>query len=203
MWRKAMPRCTTWVLQHWSLRKCILFPVTEGVLARMPRAKVTENALLELHLQNQFKFCTRVAKSLYFCSVNRTCLYSYTRYVRKVMRLSRENSFNWRYVYTHLIFFKITSLSINTPLPPVLSRVVARLEVLNWDLFQSIRHGSLHVFNSPKMVSFQAGFEPGKQKESSTLPGKLRRVTEPLATVYWCSRMLFWRILSVCKHIFN
>ena len=32
-------------------------------------------------------------------------------------------------------------------------------------LFQSIRHGSLHVFNSPKMVSFQAGFEPGKQKE--------------------------------------
>ena len=80
------------------------------------------------------------------------------------MRLIRENSFNWRYVYTHLISFKITSLRINTPFPAVLPGVVARLEVLNWDLFQSIRHGSLHVFNSPKMVSFQAGFEPGKQK---------------------------------------
>ena len=174
----------------------------------------------------------------------------YTRYVRKVMRLIRENSFNWRYVYTHLIFFKITSLSINTPLPAVLPRVVARLEVLNWDLLQNIRHCSLqHVFNTPKMVSFQAGFEPGKQKEIgrcqvwavgrlgqrcprpisfcfpgsnpawkdaifgraagcsgecsardpiSRLPGELRRVAEPLATVYWCSRMLFWRILSVC-----
>ena len=82
------------------------------------------------------------------------------------MRLTRENSFNWRYVYTHLIFFKITSLSINTPLPAVLPRVVARLEVLNWAVLQNIRHGSLqHVFNSPKMVSFQAGLEPGKQKE--------------------------------------
>ena len=91
--------------------------------------------------------------------------YCHTRYVRKVMRLIRENSFNWRYVYAHLIFFKITSLSINTPLPAVLPRVVARLEVVNWDHFQSIRHGSLHVFNSPKMASFQAGFEPGKQKE--------------------------------------
>ena len=56
-------------------------------------------------------------------------------------------------------------MSINTPLPAVLPRVEARLEVLNWDLFQSIRHGSMNVFNSPKMVSFQAGFEPGKQKE--------------------------------------
>ena len=75
------------------------------------------------------------------CNVNITT----TRYVRKVMRLIRENSFNWIYVYTHLIFFKITSLSIKTPLPAVLPRFVARLEVLNWDLFQSIRHGSLHV----------------------------------------------------------
>ena len=66
---------------------------------------------------------------------------------------------------THLIFFKITSLSISTPFPVVLPRLVARLEVLNWDLFQSIRHGSLHVFNSTKMVSFQLGIEPGKQKE--------------------------------------
>ena len=57
-----------------------------------------------------------------------------TRYVRKVMRLIRENSFNWRYVYTHLTFFKITSLSINTPMPAVLPHVVARLEVLNWGL---------------------------------------------------------------------
>ena len=88
------------------------------------------------------------------------------KYVRKVTRLIRENSFNWRYVYTHLIFFKITSLTINTPLPAVLPRVVARLEVLNRDLLQTIRHGSLqHVFNSPKMVSFQAGFEQGKQEE--------------------------------------
>ena len=89
------------------------------------------------------------------------------------MRLIRGNSFNWRYVYTHLIFFKITSLSINTPLPAVLPRVVARLEVLKWDLLQNIRHDSLHVFNSPKMVSFQAGFEPGKPKEigrGATLP---------------------------------
>ena len=68
-------------------------------------------------------------------------------------------------LHTHLIFFIITSLSINTPLPAVLPRTIARLEVLNWDLFQSIHHGSLHVFNSPKMVSFQAGFELGKQKE--------------------------------------
>ena len=98
-------------------------------------------------------------------AMNMECRRWSTRYVRKVMRLIRENSFNWRYVYTHLIFFKITSLSINTPLLVVLPRIVARLEVLNWDLFQSIRHGSLHVFNSPKMVSFQAGFEPGKQKE--------------------------------------
>jgi len=30
---------------------------------------------------------------------------------------------------------------------------------------QSIRHSSLHIFNSPKIVSFQAGFETGKQKE--------------------------------------
>ena len=82
------------------------------------------------------------------------------------MRLIRENLFNWRYVYTHLIFFKITSLSINTPLPAVLPRVVARLEVFNWDLLQNIRHGSpQHFFDSPKMVSFQAVFEPGRQKE--------------------------------------
>jgi hypothetical protein len=90
---------------------------------------------------------------------------NHTRYVWKVMRLIPENSFNWRYVYTHLIFFKITSLSINTPLPVVLPRVVARLEVLNWDLFQSIRHSSLHIFNSPKMVSFQLDLSWGKQKE--------------------------------------
>ena len=82
------------------------------------------------------------------------------------MRLIRENSFDLRYVYTHLIFFKITSLSISTPLPAVLPRIVARLEVLNWDLLQNIRHGSLqHIFNSPKTVSFQAGLQPGKQKE--------------------------------------
>ena len=99
-------------------------------------------------------------------SINVLLFVAHTRYVRKVMRLTREKSFNWRYVYTHLIFFKITSLSINTPLTAVLPRVVARLEVLNWDFLLNIRHGSLHVFNSPKMVSFQAGFEPGKQKKS-------------------------------------
>ena len=82
------------------------------------------------------------------------------------MRLIRENLFNWRYVYTHLIFFKITSLSINTPLPAVLPRVVARLEVLNWDLLQSIRHGSVHVFNSPKMVSFKLDWSRGNKKKS-------------------------------------
>ena len=136
--------------------------------------------------------------------VNQQNYIFYTRYGRKVMRLIRENSFNWRYVYTHLIFFKITSLSINTRLPAVLPRVVARLEVLNWDLFQSIRHGSLHVFNTPKMVSFQAGFEPGKQKEiGRDSPDLACPARFLLATVYWCSRMLFWRILSVCKHIFN
>lgn len=52
-----------------------------------------------------------------------------TRFVWKVMRLIGEHLFNWRYVYTHVIFFKITFLSMNTPLPPVLPRVVARLEV--------------------------------------------------------------------------
>ena len=101
----------------------------------------------------------------HFLKVISPCL-QHTRYVRKVMRLIRENLFNWRYVYTHLIFFKITSLSISTLLPAVLPRVIARLEVLNWELFQSIHHGSLQVFNSPKMVSFQAGFEPGKQKRN-------------------------------------
>jgi hypothetical protein len=59
----------------------------------------------------------------------------------------------------------MTSLSINTPLPALLPHVVACLEVLNWNLFQSIRQGILHVFNSLKMASFQAGFEPGKQKD--------------------------------------
>ena len=89
-----------------------------------------------------------------------------TRCVRKVTRLIRKNSFNWRYVYTHLLFFKITPLSISTLFPAVLPRVVARLQVLNWDLLQNIRHGSLQQdFNIPKMVSFQDGFEPGKQKE--------------------------------------
>ena len=100
-----------------------------------------------------------------YISVMATLQCNYTRYVQKVMRLIGENSLNWRYVYTHLIFFKITSLSFNTSLPAVLPRVVARLEVLNWDLLQSIHYSSLHVFNSPKMMSFQAGFGPGKQKE--------------------------------------
>ena len=100
---------------------------------------------------------------LYWPIVGSSIGYSFCTYIS--LHRSTNSSFNWRYVYTHLIFFKITSLSINTPLPAVLPRVVARLEVLNWDLFQSIRHGSLHVFNSPKMVSFQAGFETGKQKE--------------------------------------
>ena len=76
-----------------------------------------------------------------------------TRYVRKVMRLIRENSFNWRYVYTHLIFFKITSLSINTPLPAILPCVVARLEVLNWDLFQSCP--ARFLFVSPAQIQLE------------------------------------------------
>ena len=114
------------------------------------------------------KYLKGISKYVHSLSINKAFMivvYRDTRYVRKVMRLIRENSFNWRCGYTHLIFFKITSLSINAPLPAVLRRVVARLEVLNWVLFQSIRHGSLHVFNNPKMVPFQAGFEPGKQKE--------------------------------------
>ena len=93
-------------------------------------------------------------------------MYVYTKCVRKVTRLIRENPFNSRSVYTHLILFKLTPLNISSPLPAVLPRVAARLEVLNWDLLQTVRHGSLqHVFNSPKMVSFQVGFEPGKQEE--------------------------------------
>ena len=75
MRRKAMPRCKTWIFQRLSLRQCVILHVTEGVLCRMHRAKVTENAVLEFHLQNWFKFCIRVAKSLDFCSVQGTCLF--------------------------------------------------------------------------------------------------------------------------------
>ena len=132
-----------------------------------------------------------------------------TRYVRKVMRLIRENSFNWRYVYTHLIFFKITSLSIVTvtPLPAVLPRVVARLEILNWDFFHSIRHAACTFITVPKWCPFKLDLSRGNKKKSggtakvwaagcrdecsernpsSRLPGELRRVAEPLAMVYWC-----------------
>ena len=147
MCKKSWIFVETYVLKHFQHWRNLTF------LCRVRRQAVIQQYLtLEDQLLSQDSPC---------------CIYGgLTRFVRKAMRLIRENSSNWRYVHTRLIFFKITTLSINTPLPAVLPRVVARLAVLNWYLLQTIRQGSLqHVFSSPKMVSFQAGFEPGKQKE--------------------------------------
>jgi len=138
----------------------------------MSDVTTAEPCVVNFHMLHKVKLlcnnkaCLSITPFLQAIQAIKKTLFMYTRCVWKVMRLIRENSFNWRYVYTHLIFFKMTPLSINTPLPAVLPHVVAGLEVFNWDPFQSIRHSSLHVFNSPKMVSFQAEFEPGKQKKS-------------------------------------
>ena len=51
--------------------------MTGGALSTMNRAKAIKCALLDFHLQKQFKFCIRVAESLYFRSVRCTCLCRY------------------------------------------------------------------------------------------------------------------------------
>lgn len=44
-------------------------------------------------------------------------------------------------------------------------RLVGFLKGVSVNLLKSPRHGGLDVFHSSKMLSFQAGFAPGKQKE--------------------------------------
>ena len=162
----------------------IILLTTRGLPCGLLPSRVPSKTLY-VHLLSPLKTKCPVSLSL---SLSYWFDHPNTRHVRKVVRLIRENSFNWRCVYTHLIFFKITSLSINKPLPAVLPSVVARLEVLNWDVLQSVRHGSLqHVFNSPKIVFFQAGFEPGKQKEI----GWGQRCLNLLTAQTWPPRFLF------------
>ena len=185
-------------LPHLSSRNVVSECLSNGGSRIVPRAAATTGVEFAMHnIKSGRKLVT-----LKLCRISKGVSWS-TSFVRKVMRLIRENSFNWRYVYTHLIFFKITSLSINTPLPAVLPRVVARLEFLNWDLFQSIRHGSLHVFNSPKMVSFQAGFEPGKQKEiGRDSPWEMFRtnVVQEIKTHILSSRTLFYKLVPFMRY---
>jgi hypothetical protein len=83
--------------------------------------------------------------------------------VQKVMRLEKICLTEDMFIHTYILQNNI--LEHQFTVARGFARVVARLEVSNGDLFQSIRHGSLHIFNSPKIVSFQAAFESGKQKE--------------------------------------
>ena len=54
--------------------------------------------------------------------------------------------------------FKIGSLWSNTAIPALLPLFIAVEEVFTWDV-QSPRRSCLDVFNGPKIISFEMGFE--------------------------------------------
>ena len=58
--------------------------------------------------------------------------------------------------------FKIGSLLSNTAIPALLPLFIAVLKVFTWYVVQSPRRSCLDVFNGPKMMSFEVGFELGE-----------------------------------------
>jgi len=86
----------------------------------MNRAKVTENTVLEFHLQNRFKFCIRAVKSLYFSSVNCTCLY---------------NSISQLFIRESFVEFDIY-FPTHSIIPPVATLLIASVntEGQTWDM---------------------------------------------------------------------
>ena len=57
---------------------------------------------------------------------------------------------------------KIGSLWSNTAIPTLLPLVVAVEEVFTSDVVQRPRRSCLDVFNCPKIMSFEVGFELGE-----------------------------------------
>ena len=58
--------------------------------------------------------------------------------------------------------FKAGSLWSNTAILALLPLFIAVEEVFTWDVVQSPRRSCLDVFNFPKMMSFEVGFEIGE-----------------------------------------
>ena len=57
---------------------------------------------------------------------------------------------------------KIGSLWRNTAIPVLLPLFIAVEEVFTLDVLQNPRLSCLDVFNCPRMMSFEVGFEPGE-----------------------------------------
>ena len=83
-----------------------------------------------------------------------------TRSVSKVMRMIF--SIYWTYMQLQFIPFKVGSLQSNATIPAFLSLFRAVEEVFTWDVVQSLRRSCLNVFNCPKIMSFEVGFELGE-----------------------------------------
>ena len=79
---------------------------------------------------------------------------------------SNENDFfkkiYWTYMQLQFIPFKVGSLWSNTTIPALLPLFIAVVEVFTWDVVQSPHRSCLDVFNCPKMMSFDVGFELGE-----------------------------------------
>ena len=58
--------------------------------------------------------------------------------------------------------FKIGSLWLNTAIPALLPFFIAVEKIFIWDVVQSPRRSCLDVFNCPKIMSFEVGFELGE-----------------------------------------
>ena len=58
--------------------------------------------------------------------------------------------------------FKVGSLRSNAAIPALLPLFIAVEEVFTWDVVQSPRRSCPDVFNCPKIMSFEVGFELGE-----------------------------------------
>jgi hypothetical protein len=58
--------------------------------------------------------------------------------------------------------YKTGSLWLNTAIPALLPPFIAVEEVFTWDYVQSPHRSCLDVFNCPKMMSSEVGYELGE-----------------------------------------
>jgi len=99
----------------------------------------------------------------FFCGVvllNRIQV-PHTTFVPKVMRMIFKK-FCLTYMQLQFIPFKIVSLWSKTAIPALLPLFIAEEEVFTGDVVQSPRRSCLDVFNCPKMITFELGFELGE-----------------------------------------
>jgi len=99
--------------------------------------------------------------------------------------------------------FKIGSLWSNTAIPVLLPLSISVEEVFTWDVVHSPRCSCLDIFNCPKMMSSEVGFELGEWKEIAQSQVRAVRwvgkgcdimLSQKFPHSEWC---VTWRIVKV------